>query len=286
MGNGLTKRKRIVDSDEDSESDVAPVIVSEADGWLEKRDSTTQQQSSGLIRKRRGNGDSNRFNRTASVDSLLSLPSSPSPVSVRGHTKRSPDVFEVDDTPVKALKAPNISQILNKSSHRERQERLDRRKDIPVKRERSQKPSDSSDSDGYSEHSRGSSSDVDEWNDEVTAMVKIKERVKYILNHCGKVSQQLRDTMGKWNGMGVQSDPDCMNMTEVDGNPIQDVTGSSASLLRAVDFQNCNPDLELKDYQIVGVNWMRLLHENRVNGVLADDMVRQMSRSIRIHVLH
>lgn len=39
-----------------------------------------------------------------------------------------------------------------------------------------------------------------------------------------------------------------------------------------VDVQQLCPGLELKAYQLVGVNWLKLLHENKVNGVLADDM--------------
>ena len=32
------------------------------------------------------------------------------------------------------------------------------------------------------------------------------------------------------------------------------------------------PGLLLKAYQLVGVNWLRLLHTNDINGILADDM--------------
>ena len=39
-----------------------------------------------------------------------------------------------------------------------------------------------------------------------------------------------------------------------------------------VDVQQLCPGLELKAYQLVGVNWLKLLHQNKVNGVLADDM--------------
>eukprot|EP01041_Mallomonas_annulata_P005974 gene5974-12051_t len=38
------------------------------------------------------------------------------------------------------------------------------------------------------------------------------------------------------------------------------------------DIRKLCPGLELKEYQMVGVNWLKLLHQNKVNGVLADDM--------------
>ncbi|KAF2132897.1 hypothetical protein P153DRAFT_364153 [Dothidotthia symphoricarpi CBS 119687] len=33
-----------------------------------------------------------------------------------------------------------------------------------------------------------------------------------------------------------------------------------------------NKDVELKDYQVVGLNWLNLLWQNRISGILADDM--------------
>jgi SNF2 family DNA or RNA helicase len=44
------------------------------------------------------------------------------------------------------------------------------------------------------------------------------------------------------------------------------------TLLQAGDIEAICPSLTLKDYQLVGVNWLKLLHQNDVNGVLADDM--------------
>jgi len=47
----------------------------------------------------------------------------------------------------------------------------------------------------------------------------------------------------------------------------------SSAVLGPADFPFLTAQgLSLKPYQVVGVNWMRLLHESHVNGVLADDM--------------
>ncbi|KAH7123703.1 SNF2 family N-terminal domain-containing protein [Dendryphion nanum] len=35
---------------------------------------------------------------------------------------------------------------------------------------------------------------------------------------------------------------------------------------------NMNAEMELKDYQVVGLNWLNLLYQNGVSGILADDM--------------
>ena len=36
--------------------------------------------------------------------------------------------------------------------------------------------------------------------------------------------------------------------------------------------QYCSQECVLKEHQLVGVNWLKLLHETDLNGVLADDM--------------
>ena len=45
-----------------------------------------------------------------------------------------------------------------------------------------------------------------------------------------------------------------------------------AKLINNGLVQELCPSLTLNNYQLVGVNWMRLLYQNHVNGVLADDM--------------
>lgn len=34
---------------------------------------------------------------------------------------------------------------------------------------------------------------------------------------------------------------------------------------------------QMRDYQIRGLNWMISLYENRINGILADEMVRRIN---------
>jgi SNF2 family DNA or RNA helicase len=48
--------------------------------------------------------------------------------------------------------------------------------------------------------------------------------------------------------------------------------GAASYVLRDDDIKKLCPGLILKAYQLVGVNWLKLLHQNSVNGVLADEM--------------
>ena len=84
-----------------------------------------------------------------------------------------------------------------------------------------------------------------------------------LVRRCGKLTKQLRGTIQEWQ-LG-SSASDRVNVVRLDGAPGQVVTAKDISRL-------CGGDLRLKDYQEVGVNWLRLLHTAKVNGVLADEM--------------
>ena len=46
----------------------------------------------------------------------------------------------------------------------------------------------------------------------------------------------------------------------------------SSSIIRQSDIPNLSRSLVLKDYQVIGINWLYLLNQHRLSGVLADDM--------------
>lgn len=54
------------------------------------------------------------------------------------------------------------------------------------------------------------------------------------------------------------------------GRPITSRTSAKPTLLKKP--ANMAEDIELKDYQVVGLNWLSLLWEQEVSGILADDM--------------
>lgn len=112
-----------------------------------------------------------------------------------------------------------------------------------------------------------------------------------VIKQCEIVSRNLKKSLLEWQG-GEKAESvvqgssgnsskveDCVNLTSIVASPAPpsktvDLSSSSpsSSLLSNDDIAAICPGLALNPYQLVGVNWLKLLYENEVNGVLADDM--------------
>lgn len=122
-------------------------------------------------------------------------------------------------------------------------------------------------------------SDDGGWNEEMTK-AQLKTRASQIINQCEVVSKTLRRSLQQWEGNRSSSriagqNSDCVNLLAIDQNNTVDGnynTHGHKSVLTDADIAMCCPGLKLNSYQLVGVNWLKLLYENKVNGVLADDM--------------
>lgn len=282
------RQRRIIESDDESEaspmnknappvSEASPSYSSGAsqpsvtvevmnldEGWIEKRDRPVPVNK-GLIRKKQA------VSRSSSMDSLLMLPPGEQTPS---RSMSSPDLVEIVDTPPIPRKAPNVTLIKSSTAAADRSARHDNRGRKPVEnRVRNRDDSSSVMSDASDSSDNSEDLDANEWDDEVDDIAQVKEKVKYILDHCDKLSTKLRTTMTKWNSADGKSAADCVNLTAISSPSGGDTDAGGSALLQQEDFKTCCPGLSLKGYQTVGVNWMRLLHENKVNGVLADDMV-------------
>jgi SNF2 family DNA or RNA helicase len=109
-----------------------------------------------------------------------------------------------------------------------------------------------------------------------------EEISKQLLKHCITLGKNLRSYLQAWGGQVAEkgvvdtvSDSNkgnfctgLMSIKESEGVGKlfnQDILGDEY-------FKSICPGLTLKAYQLVGVNWVKLLHEHNINGVLADDM--------------
>ena len=105
-----------------------------------------------------------------------------------------------------------------------------------------------------------------------------------IMKQCEKTVQNLRQALSSWAG-STQDDVNaggntCIDLLDIKDKgsmmPVKESAQSndtiSSDILSSEDIKTICPTLELKPYQLLGVNWMKLLHLNGVNGVLADDM--------------
>lgn len=100
----------------------------------------------------------------------------------------------------------------------------------------------------------------------------IRAQAQRIFKTCEDFSANLCKAIRAWRGKrGAESEngeASCVELTAINTS-----SQSGVKLLSEDDIRDFCPDLVLKAYQLVGINWLKLLHENHVNGVLADDMV-------------
>ncbi len=123
--------------------------------------------------------------------------------------------------------------------------------------------------------------DDDAWSEGLTK-AQLKSRASSIISQCEVVSKTLRKCLQQWEGNGLSTriahqESDCVNLIKMDERLTKGVEGSYSidgrkSIVTEDEIAVCCPGLKLNGYQLVGVNWLKLLHENSVNGVLADDM--------------
>ena len=111
------------------------------------------------------------------------------------------------------------------------------------------------------------------WEDGDMSSKEAKLKAKKILLNCREVSSSLRRALKLWEGRppsGAEplplKDKSCVDLTTLD------FAASGSQMLLQQDVENLCNGLELKPYQLVGVNWLRLLHENDVNGVVRTNM--------------
>ena len=112
----------------------------------------------------------------------------------------------------------------------------------------------------------------------------LKSKAKRLLIHCESVGRNLRYHLRQWEGGSsnieclvdgdVTSQTNCTSLLSINTKSLdsKDLSYCKSNLLGIDYFEKICPGLVLKAYQLVGVNWLKLLYENKINGVLADDM--------------
>ncbi|KAG2771510.1 Protein CHROMATIN REMODELING 19 [Phytophthora cactorum] len=106
------------------------------------------------------------------------------------------------------------------------------------------------------------------------------DEVGQLLEECEGIARKLRQSVRNWSGNAAKSASSSPSTSPGDATDEEEAVHMSLASInggdRRVVTQNDIPDicetLELKPYQVVGVNWLLLLHENKVSGVLADEM--------------
>lgn len=107
------------------------------------------------------------------------------------------------------------------------------------------------------------------------------------LNRCESIAEDIASTLAVWKGAGTVSDsitgtprPDGLNDVKVDVKKVselllQEKDSKKRKILQS--YIRSQPSLlsegtVLKDYQLLGVNWLNLLYSRRIGCILADEM--------------
>jgi SNF2 family DNA or RNA helicase len=102
----------------------------------------------------------------------------------------------------------------------------------------------------------------------------LKAKAAQVVAQCEGVSANLRRSLALWSGTNSNGEPpidgDCVALMSIDQQRL--AKQGDKAMLTDADIAVACPTLRLNNYQLVGVNWLRLLFEHDVNGVLADDM--------------
>jgi hypothetical protein len=150
------------------------------------------------------------------------------------------------------------------------------------KKGKKSKRNDHSDDDDERDEYRDYGGDDDDGDDgereEARKQQILEEKSREVINRCTDLSVTLRKALRSWGDGGGDEALDestCVSLSKISsgGSSRGDSGGEEGThLLQQADIETICPTLVLKDYQLVGVNWLKLLHQNDVNGVLADDM--------------
>lgn len=123
--------------------------------------------------------------------------------------------------------------------------------------------------------------------EKVSDMMTSYEAVDYLVNKCQRIAQPLASSMKVWGvdvyGKNNTGDTglDLVNVKAQSqsshdsgiGTPISDDGSELNSRMGFIQQpKSLAESVVMKDYQIVGLNWLRLLYKHQVSGILADDM--------------
>ncbi|KAE9096425.1 Protein CHROMATIN REMODELING 19 [Phytophthora fragariae] len=120
----------------------------------------------------------------------------------------------------------------------------------------------------------------DDDSDEDEHYSRSHDEVGQLLEECEEIARKLRRSVRNWSGKATKSAPSSPSTSPADATDeeeavhmsIASIDGGDRRVVTQADIPDICETLELKPYQVVGVNWLLLLHENKVSGVLADEM--------------
>lgn len=100
-----------------------------------------------------------------------------------------------------------------------------------------------------------------------------------ILAQCEAIGAGLQQHISRWQGAPRVKGKAPVTGTKLDEDAFEDgaLTIRNVNNVNSKDFLSKQPasmtkDIKLKDYQLLGLNWLRLMHLKGHSGILADEM--------------
>lgn len=118
--------------------------------------------------------------------------------------------------------------------------------------------------------------------DDCVAIYEGYTQVDGVLRNCERIGEELKKAISAWSGKGKGKGKnregsvacDVQDGSSDDGAialvSISDASTSGGFINKPSSL--LAKGVQLKDYQIIGVNWLRLLHSKRYSCILADEM--------------
>ncbi len=295
-------KRRVIDDEEEEFDD--SVIQSqsndddESGGWLNKRDpnlmSRSEKQYNSNMAKSERRQQRNPYSYNNKVIDLSDTPDSKSFIVDedddddeeekeiyksrrsklnKGNTKSSNKSKVKNNKNAKKVrtKKGNDGVIELDESEEEESEFSDDSEDSDESEEELSVDSDSSENNDEDENDeQDDGEDDNHYDDDELGNKQLKDMAKKIMSKCDSTIQNLQTALRQWAGNSQQKENSESNEHCVD---LLKIESDSKEIIHEKYLKSICPNLELKAYQIVGINWMKLLHQNNVNGILADDMV-------------
>jgi SWI/SNF-related matrix-associated actin-dependent regulator of chromatin subfamily A containing DEAD/H box 1 len=108
------------------------------------------------------------------------------------------------------------------------------------------------------------------------------DAVDDLVTMCENIAKPIQESLKAWGvGEGANGELQLMNLDGAHdsgiGTPVSSTDDLSATKgSKRGKFlsqpENMNPDITMKDYQLVGLNWLNLLWSKKISCILADDM--------------
>lgn len=102
-------------------------------------------------------------------------------------------------------------------------------------------------------------------------MLKGYGAVDTVLEDCERIGASLRATMSSWN-MGPSDSAETVDDGALNLVSIANLAKRRTQSYLTTQPKLLNKNISLKEYQLLGVNWLNLLYRSNLSCILADEM--------------